>query len=114
MLGKYSDMKTVTLNTQEAPIKWWAARDANMRNIANASLYSDSQKTRAERMKIGLGMVYSAKNIYIAYGKRGISIKIDSALVTDRKNLKLFEQDYESAGIIKKVTPQGVVYRITS
>ena len=105
-------MKTVNLNTQEAPVKWWAAYDANLRNIANASLYTDTQKARAERMKVGLEMVYSGKKFYISYGKRGISVKIDGATVKDKASLKLLENDYATEGIIKKVTPQGVVYHI--
>ena len=53
-------MQTRKLDTQEANVKWFAARDARMRNIANASLYTDKQKTRAERMKLALEMVYAA------------------------------------------------------
>ena len=105
-------MQAMTLDTKEADFKWWAAQDARMRNIKNASTWTDADKTRAERMKLGLALVYGNKQIYIAYGKRGISIKVDGAYVVDRKNLALLEQDYDKVGIKKKITPQGVIYNI--
>jgi len=105
-------MKACTIDTQEAPNKWWAAQDACMRNIVNMSQYSESDKIRAERMKLALELVYSAKSVYIAFGKRGISLKVDNAEVRDRKNLKLLETDWTTAGVVKKISPQGVIYRI--
>jgi len=48
-------MRYKQLDTKEATVKWWAAQDASMRNIANASLYTDKQKLRAERK----GVIYS-------------------------------------------------------
>jgi len=56
-------MRYKQLDTKEATVKWWAAQDASMRNIANASLYTDKQKLRAERMKLVLGEVFSAQGI---------------------------------------------------
>lgn len=105
-------MKACTIDTQEAPNKWWAAQDARMRNIVNMSQYSESDKIRAERMKLALELVYSAKSVYIAFGKKGISLKVDGADVRDRKNLKLLEADWTTAGVVKKISPQGVIYRI--
>jgi hypothetical protein len=104
-------MKTVELNTQEAPNKWWAARDANMRNYANSTHYTAQQRLAAERMKLALELVYRAKNIYIAYGKRGISLKVDGGRVVDRHELALLEAGWGLVGFIKKVTPQGITYR---
>ena len=105
-------MKAQHLDTKEAPTKWWAAQDARMRSIANSTLYTEAQKVRAERMALGLELVYSAKGIYIAYGKRGISVKVDVASVKDRKTLALLEGDYEKEGILKKESAQGVIYSI--
>lgn len=104
-------MRTAVLETQEAPNKWWAFQDARMRNIANQSRYSQKDQVRAERMKMALGLVYSAKNIYVAYGKRGISIKVDGARVKDIKNLALLEADWTLQGVAKRVSDQGVIYR---
>jgi len=105
-------MKVVKLDTQEAPNKWWAAQDARIRNYANSTRYSDSQRVTAERMKLALELVYCAKGIYIAYGKKGISIKVDRGVVVRRKDLKLLEDDWNRTGIVKKVSNQGVIYRL--
>jgi len=105
-------MQTLALDTQEAVNKAWAYKDARMRDIANASTYTLAQRTRAERMKYALELVYNARNSYIAHGKRGISIKLDQAQVRDRRTLKLLEADYALEGIVKKVSAQGVIYNI--
>jgi hypothetical protein len=104
-------IKTVNLNNQEAPNKWWAARDARMRNFANASHYTDNQRLAAERMKLVLEMVYHNRGVFIAYGKTGISLKVNDAVVRDRKELGLMEAGWSIVGYTKKTTPQGVIYR---
>lgn len=107
-------MRTVTLKTEEAPNKWWAARDARMRNYANSTRYSDTQKLAAERMKLVLEMVYYAKAVYIAYGRTGISLKVDGASVRDRRELELMEKGWALVGFVKKVSSQGVIYRFAA
>lgn len=97
-------MKTITINTDEAPNKWWAARDAQMRNTVNASRHSAADKIRAERMLFALQLCYRAKGFYISYGKNGITVKVDKVVgVADRKNLKLLEKDWNAQGVVKKV-----------
>lgn len=105
-------MKALNINNEEAQNKWWAYNDAKMRSVANSSLYSNSQKARAERMLYALELVYSAKNFFLQYGKKSVSIKIDHPNIRDRKTLRLLEDDYEKEGIVKKVSAQGVVYNI--
>jgi hypothetical protein len=107
-------MKTSVLDTQESTNKRWAAQDARMRNIVNASHYSEQTKIRTERMKFALELCYKAKNIYVAFGKKGVSIKVDNAWVKDNVNLALLEQDWEAQGVTKKVSAQGVIYRLTA
>ena len=107
-------MKTVELETTAAACAWWAARDAQMRSTVNASHYSEAVKVRAERMRLVLELLYSAKNIYIAFGRRGISIKVDGALVRDRKALRALEADWAAEGIVKKISAQGVIYRLAA
>ena len=107
-------MQTVALDTREAPNKWWAARDARIRNYANSTLYTEQQKIAAERMKLALELVYWAKSVYIAYGKTGISLKVDGARVRDSKELALMEEGWSLAGFVKKISPQGVIYRFTT
>jgi hypothetical protein len=89
-----------------------AARDASMRAIAMWSHYTDRERVRAERMKLGLEMVYHAKGIHINPRGKFISVKVDRPQVRDRKTLALLEKDYELLGITKVLTEQGVTYRI--
>lgn len=107
-------MNARELDTKEAPNKWWAARDARMRNYANSTLYTEQQKIAAERMKLALELVYAAKGIYIAYGKTGVSVKVDGARVRNRQELAFLEEGWSSAGIEKRVSAQGVIYRMQS
>jgi hypothetical protein len=106
-------MHTEFWQTEEAPNKWWAWQDAHMRNAVNSTLYDQKQKIAAERRKLALELVYAAKNVYIAYGKKGISIKVDRPLVRDKKELRLLENLWTTQGVIKRTTPQGITYRWT-
>jgi len=106
-------MNATELDTKAAPFAWIAARDAAMKSYAASTLYTDAQKLRAERMKLGLEMVYTAKSIFITYRKKFVTIKLDQARVSDRKTLALLEQDYTAQGDVTKViTDQGITYRI--
>ena len=107
-------MQAKTIHTEEAPTKWYAAQDARMRNIANKSRFPDSIQVQITRMMIVLDMVYAAKGIYEAYGKKGVSIKVDGADVKDAKNLRELEAEWAQKGFTKKVSPQGVIYRLTA
>ena len=90
-----------------------AAIDARMKATAMWSHYSDAEKVRAERMKLGLELCYSTEDeIYVTPRKKFISISVRNAKVKDRKNLALLEQDYAAVGITKAVTDQAVIYRI--
>jgi len=106
-------MNATELDTKAAPFAWVAARDAAMKSYAASTLYTEAQKVRAERMKLGLEMVYSARSAFITYRKKFVTIKLDQARVRDRKTLALLEQDYTAQGdITKVVTTQGITYRI--
>ena len=89
-----------------------AARDARMRAAAMWSHYTEAERVRAERMKLALELCYSAKYFYINPRGRYITIKVENPRVIDRRNLELLESDYESQGITKVVTAQGITYRI--
>ena len=106
-------MKTVNLATDEAPTKWYAAMDAQRRNTNNKSHFPQDIQVQIERMKMVMGMVYAAKGVYEAYGKRGVSIKVDGAQVKDRTNLRALEAEWTVKGFVKKVSAQGVIYRLT-
>lgn len=103
---------TETEHKSAGRFAWIAARDARMRSIVNASLYTDLQKLKAERAKLVLEMFYVAKEIHIEYRKKFISVKVDGAQVRDRKGLKELEAHYAAEGYEKCKTKQGVTYRI--
>lgn len=105
-------MFTSVLKTEESSNKRGAFLDARMRNLAGKSHYSYAQQTRAERMRLVLEIVYTAKDIYINYRQRFIAVKVDGARVADKTNLSELEAEWALEGITKAVTDQGVVYRI--
>jgi len=111
---KKACMQARELNTQEAPTKWFAAMDAQRRNTNNKSHFPQTVQNQITRMLTVMDMVYSAKGVYEAYGKKGVSIKIDGAVVKDRKNLVALEQEWTAKGFVKKVSPQGIIYRLTA
>jgi hypothetical protein len=47
---------------------------------------------------------------YISYGKKSISIKLSNAKVRDAVILASLEHRYETEGVTKKVSNQGVIY----
>lgn len=106
-------MKTKELETKSAGYYAYAAsRDASMKSFAASTFYTEAERVTAERVKLGLELVYSAKGVYLTYRKKFISIKLDNARVRDRVNLRYLEEDYEQKGYVKAVTDQGITYRI--
>lgn len=104
-------METRILATEDAPNKLGAYLDARARSTANATHYTQHQRTRIERLKVGLELVYEGE-FYVVYGKTGCGVKIHNAQVSDAKSLVLLESQYATEGIIKKVTAQGVKYHV--
>jgi hypothetical protein len=105
-------MQVRELDTKAAPNKWFAMRDARMRNYANSSFFSEEKKVKAESMKQVLELVYFAKKVHVNYRKNFIAVKVEGARVKDAKNLRFIEAEWQKEGIIKCVTDQGVVYRL--
>lgn len=105
-------MKSTYIKTEKAPNPFWAIRDAQRRNIANQSHFTQKQQIAAERMKQGLSMVYSHAGIFINYREKFIAIKVNNPTIKDRKNLRLLEADYAAQGITKKESAQGVIYQV--
>lgn len=95
-------MKTATVDPLNSP---------KHRNIAHKGAYTHSQRRLAERVKIGLEMVY-ASNVVLKYCTTYISIKVETPRIVDGKNLKLLELQYEQDGIKKVVGKDNIVYRI--
>jgi len=91
---------------------WFAAKDARQRSLSNASLFTDAQKAKAERVKFALELVYSCERVTVDYCKKWVRIKVHKGTIKDKKNLRLLENDWATQGIAKIATPQGIIYRV--
>lgn len=105
-------MQTREMEHQKAPWAWVAARDARQRSLAAQSHYTQAQQVAAERMRLVLECVYTNRAIYVTYRQKFIAVKVDQALVRDRRALQDLETEWAQLGYEKVVTNQGVTYRI--
>lgn len=105
-------MQSKDIDTQKSITPWFAARDARMRSIANQSSYSQAQQVAADRMALVLPMVYKNEGVHINYRQRFIAVKVDRAVIRDRKTLKALEEDWTKLGYVKRESAQGIIYRI--
>jgi hypothetical protein len=106
-------MFTQVLATREAATtKWWAAKDAALRSDRNKSLWNSNQVARATEVHVLAQLFYHARGFYVSYGTLGISIKVDGARIRDHAGLARFEKDLHKKGIRKKISAQGVIYRL--
>jgi hypothetical protein len=106
-------MQERELDTQSAGFyAYAAARDAAQRSYAASTHYTEQQKTRAERVKLALELMYSSRAVHLNYRKGFVSVKLDSPRVVDRANLDRMEKEWSAAGIAKVITAQGIIYRI--
>jgi len=107
-------MRTVTLDTAEAPNKFFALQDRRMRNAVNKTLYSYAQQTQLGRIKLALEQIVRGTVYDVGYGRRSAGVKVQAgAYITDRRMLALLEADWAQQGIYKKETPQGFQYHLT-
>ena len=106
-------MNTSTIDTKEAPKKWWASQDAHFRNLGNKSRWSSATQLRVTRMVMALTVLYSGK-VHEAYGKKAPSIKVEGCNIRNRKELRSMEAEWALLGVTKKVSAQGVIYRLTT
>jgi hypothetical protein len=91
---------------------WYASRDARMKSAVNASRFTEAQKVKAERVKLGLEMVYSCEKVTIDYCLTWVRVKVHKGTVRDNKNLSLLEGDWGQQGVVKVLTPQSIIYRV--
>jgi hypothetical protein len=105
-------MQTRELERAKAPWAWVAARDARQRSLAAQSHYTQAQQVAAERMRLVLECVYANRKTYVTYRQKFISVKVEAALVRDRRALREMETEWAQLGYEKLVTDQGVTYRI--
>lgn len=93
--------------------KWWAVMDAERRNLRNQTRWTEGQQSAAQRIRVYCQLYYHARGFYISWGRLGISIKVDQARVRDPAGLLEFERELEAQGVRKRVSDQGVIYRLT-
>lgn len=105
-------MQAQTIDTRETDFKFAAFMDARARSYAASTHYSQAERNAAERIRLVLDLVYSARTIYVTYRKKFINVKVEAGLVRDRRQLAALEQDFEQRGITKLVSAQGIIYRI--
>lgn len=105
-------MQALAIDTHESTSKFAAFMDARVRSYAASTHYSQAERTAAERIRLALDLVYSAREIYVTYRKKFINVKVEAGLVRDRRQLADLEQDFERRGITKLVSAQGIMYRI--
>ena len=91
---------------------WFAERDASLKSAVNASLFSDFQKLKAERIKLVLELLYSTEKVSITNCKKWIRVKVHNGIVRDRKQLRILESDWAADGIKKHMTGQAIIYRV--
>lgn len=103
-------MKTHKLAYKEADEqhKVGAFLNARMMNAVNATRWNDVQKARAMRMKHALELCYE-EEVFLNYRKTKIVLKCMGKVV-DRKNLSALESQWDSQGVKKDATAQGVLY----
>ena len=107
-------MQEEKINTQNVGFYAWAAsRDAAIKSYVASTNYTDEQKLRAERVKLGLELVYNNRAVRINYRAKWITLKVEGASVRDRRSLALLEADYVAQGITKRVNLEGdILYKI--
>jgi hypothetical protein len=89
-----------------------AAKDAQRINSNYKSTYSDSAIKTVVGAEALLTLAYKFKDSYINYRKNGISIKLNNALVRERKALREVESILEEKGFSKRTSAQGIIYSL--
>ena len=99
-----------SIDSERAPIAWAAVADARMRNIANASLYTDKQKAKAIAISHALELCINSDGVHVNYRKNFIAVKVDNPRIYNRHSLRNLEGSWEN--VEKIITKQGYIYRI--
>lgn len=91
---------------------WFASRDAKMKSAINATKFSDKTKLKVEQMKLVLMEVYYYTKIESDPQKTFVRIKIHNGVVRNKKMLREYEDYWAEQGIVKRLTNQGIIYRV--
>jgi hypothetical protein len=92
---------------------FFAARDAAFKSAVNASRFSNELKLKTERMKLVLEILFASDEVTITYCKKWARVKVHNARPRDKKLIKEWEEAWATDGIVKVLTEQGVIYRVS-
>jgi hypothetical protein len=89
-----------------------AAINAEYHNRMNAATYSSNQRSQAQSVIDIMDLAYKYESTYVNFRKTFIAVKIEGAIVRDRKLAQQVDEIFTEKGYTKAVTPQGIVIRI--
>jgi hypothetical protein len=92
---------------------FFAARDAAFKSAVNSSRFSNELKIKTERMKLVLEILYANDDITITYCKKWARVKVHNARPKDKKLIKEWDENWAIDNIVKVITDQGVIYRVS-
>lgn len=118
-------LKYSKIDRDQSPVPWAAVQDAKMRNAIGITHFSAAEQRKAMSMMYALEMCYFFNNSYINWRDGGKSarpkfavIKLEGPChVRDSKTLDMLENDWQQPNsgikrIEKRITPQGILYRV--
>lgn len=106
-------MEEKKLNTQGAGVfARFAAIRANNYSDECRNFWTPRQQAQAETFKDIIGLAYSAKRTYLTYRKTKIVVKLENAIMRDRKMVRELEALCEERGYEKVRTNTGLEYCI--
>lgn len=100
------------LNTKPAANPRWAAIDANRNSTAAKYSWPAAIREDAEKIKMYMGMAYSADEFYVNYRKRFIAVKAENPTKKTNRAVSLFNGIIAERGYEKIHTDQGLIVRI--
>ena len=106
-------MQEKELNTVSAGVyAHGAAINAEYHNRMNAATYTSGQRSQAQSVIDIVDLAYKYDATYVNFRKTFIAVKIEGAMVRDRKLARQVDEILTEKGYTKAVTPQGIVVRI--
>ena len=83
---------------------------ARMRELKNRSRFGSQARLRAERMKLALECVYANSAVTVEFGKTAIRVRVADAIIRNRAELRLLEQEWTQSGVAKDQLKGSVIY----
>jgi hypothetical protein len=100
------------LNSTKARSAFFAIKDADQYNQNCMSMYTATQRSKAQTVLDLLDNAYSSKALYINYRKTFIAVKVENPTVRDRKLAREIDDIFEQNGYVKVKSAQGFIIRL--